>query len=214
MRYAALCPQEGTHTMPRRRITQAAVAAAVEATNDLVEQAPAQASAPLPPDPVNGPLPKLTRFAGVVERIYTTEGLDIDAEYDRLENALALNFAGAQSIDDSLNTVQRNALDAHRLYLLAVLDVEAFKIDNDVAMGAYRQAATAALQAEKDAGQRSKQITDADVRDRAAVMYPEQWREGTEEKLRAEGLLEQLRRLAELWKERSYALGKMKKGAV
>lgn len=192
----------------RRRVTRAAETAATEAVEELVQQAPAQAAAP---SPVNGKAAQMpARMAAVVERVLRYDGDPVE-DYERLMRELALEQAVTSTVvAAALNRVQQNAALAHLLYVTTKVDHARFEIDNDVVLGAMRDAATAALQAEKDAKTRNKAITDADVRDRAATMFPDEWRSASERQVEAEMSLEQLRRLADLWRERSYALGQMK----
>jgi hypothetical protein len=91
--------------------------------------------------------------------------------------------------------------------------MEAMRVDFDVAIGAMREVAIVALQADKDAGKRSKQITDADVTGKAAAMFPDEWREVNERLLKGEQTVKLCEKLSELWSGRRYSLSSMVDGS-
>lgn len=51
---------------------------------------------------------------------------------------------------------------------------EKWELENDVVLGGMREEASKALQAEKDRGQRSKAITEADITKAMATMFPDE----------------------------------------
>jgi hypothetical protein len=202
-----------SRTLPpnRRRVTAAAQTAAAAEAERIFEVAPAQRQAAARgPTPTNGGDPVLERgFGRVVERIFDQE-VDVDAEYRSLEDAIKLRSAlDPETVRVALNDVQDNARRAHRLYVIALTTVERFRIDGESTLGGMRAQATAELQREKDAGMRSKAITEADVREKAAVLFPDEWRAGNDALSKANGMLEHMKALANLWAERSYSLGAM-----
>lgn len=186
--------------------TKAEKAAATKTVEDMVQRAPAQARAP---SPVNGPLPEIPqRWQKAVERVFSD--IEPEKDYERLEQALSLKDAlSPGAIKVARNEAEANANEAHRLYVVAALEFERFTIDADVVQGALRMTATAELQEEKDAGKRSKAITDADVREKAALLFPEEWKNICERRKKVELALEQFKRLADLWKSRCFGLGDM-----
>ena len=161
------------------------------------------------PDPINGPPPSVSApFTRIVERVFNIG--DPDALFTSLTERLSLRDALTPgALQAALNIAEENARLAHQLYVNAKVESERFEIDADIVLGAMRSVATGELQREKDAGQRSKAITDADVREKAAVFYPDQWRDTNERRAKALGMLEHLKRLADLWQTRCYSLGTM-----
>ena len=161
------------------------------------------------PDPINGPPPSVSEpFTRIVERVFNIG--DPDALFTTLTERLSLRDALTPgALQAALNIAEENARLAHQLYVNAKVESERFEIDADIVLGAMRGGATAELQREKDAGQRSKAITDADVREKAATLYPDQWRDTNERRAKAGGMLEHLKRLADLWQTRCYSIGTM-----
>ena len=65
-------------------------------------------------------------------------------------------------LNTALDKAEPNARRAHNLWSTLALDRKRFELDQDIFMAAMRNEATAALQAEKASGTRTKQITEAD----------------------------------------------------
>jgi hypothetical protein len=153
-------------------------------------------------------VPKMSRgIAAVVESVIP-ERVNVQAEYDELAPLLRIEGALVpQVVKDHLNEVEVRALRAHRLFVIAKMDLERFERDCDEAIGAMRHEATIDLQKEKDKGERSKQITDADVRGRAATLFPDEWSEINGELARAKASVKNLERFSELWAGRRFSLG-------
>ena len=191
----------------RRRKTKAGSASsAAKAADDLVQKAPAQeiaAKRELKEIPELG-----TPFTGIRESVYTLP--DPEGEYKKLEQALTVREALTPgALQSALNDAEDNARRAHRLYVVAKADYERFERECDPVVESLRDAANKELQAEKDAKQRSKAITDADVKGRASVLFPDEWKRINDRRIKAEGMLEHLRALAELWKQRCFSLSTM-----
>ena len=134
----------------------------------------------------------------IVETIYVK---DIFAEWKALEAALELGekrseHAHAQA---ALDKAAGLAYRAHRLYLTARAAREAWEMENEVVFGAMWSAATRDLQQEKEQGLRSKQITDADVKNRVATMFPDEYRAQETRRRDVEFTVKSLERLAEIW---------------
>ena len=55
------------------------------------------------------------------------------------------------------------------------------------------------LQSEKDSGARSKQITDADVKARIAVLHPDQYKDQENRRRAVDFTVKALDRLADIW---------------
>jgi hypothetical protein len=196
--------------MPRVKANDAKDLAANAAVDEMEYKPRASA-------PSNAPYsktPQLRDDHGRLAEIVINDQIDIVAEYTELEAELELvENAPAQVTREALNKVERFALRAHRLYINAKWALEAMRVDFDVAIGAMRDQAIAALQVEKETGKRSKQITDADVTGRAASMYPDEWREVNERLLKGEQTVKLCDKMSELWSGRRYSLSAMVGGS-
>ena len=150
--------------------------------------------------------------ARIVEHIFD---VDLFAEYESAikelstsDDALRLDMTRPEA-----DKAQARALKAHKLYTNACVVVDRFKRDLEVGGAAAMWEAAyielidekAVLKSEKKPT--GKTITDQDVRMRAARAYPQQWRTYEEDLQRAEGMRDHLKRLADLWKDRSFTLG-------
>ncbi len=166
---------------------------------------------PLPPAAPASPVglkPKLGGGFDRVQHVVIDESVDVEAEYLALEAELEIKEAlTPEVVREALNRCERNALRAHRLYVLGRVQLDRFRIDTEVALGAMRDQAVAELTIEKTSGVRTKQITDADVASRAASLHPDEWREISEGLARAESMLKNLERFADVWYRRSWSLG-------
>lgn len=160
-----------------RRLADEAKKRIVNASAALAEEV-AKNDAPMPGrflharsrgvDPLNA------KVARIVESVFID---DPDAVYTRLEAGLRV---GERRTDYStlmraLDDAEGNARDAHRLMITAKLEAERWELENRSIYAAMREQARDALQAEKDKKQRSKAITDADVEDMAAIMFPDEY---------------------------------------
>jgi hypothetical protein len=137
-------------------------------------------------------------LARVVEEVFVR---DIHAEWKELEKGLDVGEKRSEhghSIAE-LDRAAGRAYRAHRLYLTARGAREEWEAENEVIFGAMVSQATHALQTEKDAGTRSKQITDADVKSRVATHLPDEWRAQEKRRRDAELTVKSLERLAEIW---------------
>lgn len=142
----------------------------------------------------------------IVERVFS---IDPVPQYDEIEDKLFVGKPGNADYDtvrDALDEAEDNARLAHKLFTNAKVAREAFDRDCEVILASMRDAANTSLQAEKDAGKRSKAITDADVVARMASMFPDEWKRCEDRKLRAKNMVAHLEVLAELWKGRPRSL--------
>ena len=155
---------------------------------------------------VNGPTLS-EGFERIQTRVFDLP--DPDSEYRSLEKALMLGTQQFDSITAALDQAEDNARRAHRLYVNARVDAERFGIEADVVEGGLWSLASAELQREKDSGARTKQITDGDVKSRVSTMFPDQWRELQEKRIKTRKMMEHLERIADLWKTRCYSLAAM-----
>lgn len=146
-------------------------------------------------------------FDRVTERVFNQP--DPDAEYEQLETALRLGTQAFDSITAALDGAEDNARRAHRLFVCARVDAERFTIDAEVIEAAMRTEAVAQLQREKDAGTRTKQITEGDIAAKVAAMFPDEHRDLAERKVKSRKMIEHLEAFAGLWRSRCYSLAKM-----
>lgn len=174
---------------------------------DLFQTAPAQRAK----EPSADQLPALRGgTAKILESVFSLEQLEGQALsdiHDELVEALSLREALTPgNLQARLNMAESNALKAHQLFITAKVDYERFELEMEPIMEKMRDAAMKELQAEKDAKQRSKAITEADIRGRASVMFPDEWAEACIRKIRASSMMDQLARLSKLWEQRCFSL--------
>lgn len=190
----------------RRRRKDAGAAKAQEAASRLFDEAPAQKEAAARQ---LKELPELDMtFSRIRESVFTLH--DPEGEYKHLEESISLREALTPvALMTALNAAEDNARRAHKLYVVARADYERFERECEPVIESMRDAANRELQDEKDKKLRSKAITDADVRGRAAIMYPDEWAAIDARRIKANGMLEHLKAMAELWKNRCYSLNGM-----
>ena len=139
-------------------------------------------------------------------------GLDLEKEFDLLAADLILPDAlTPQAVAEAINACEDNARRAHRVYVLAKYQFDRYKIEAEVALGAMRESATHKLAALKASGHHPKQVTDSDVRDMAAIMYPDEWKDINDRIARTEHTLAHVARFADLWQRRSWSLSSLNK---
>lgn len=144
----------------------------------------------------------------IQERTFTLE--DPEGLHRELEGALRLTEALTPgNLQAALNDAEDNARRAHQLYIVARVDFERFELEMAPVVDAMREAANQDLQKEKDQKQRSKAITDADIKGRASIMFPDEWALVQRRRAEAEGLMDTLKHFADLWKQRCYSLSTM-----
>lgn len=155
------------------------------------------------------PMPALKPgFDRVVARVFDLD--DPDGEFQAILTQLTVEEAiTPEKVEMALNHAEDTARKAHRLYIVARVDNDRYEVECSAVMGALRDAATAELQAEKEAGERSKAITEADVSGRVATMFPDEWTEINDRRAKAKGMLDHVKRIADLWEGRCYTLSTM-----
>lgn len=198
-------PQPMPHPAAGTRRRKTTVKADQAATR-LFDTAPAQQQAA---ERQRKALPELTlSFTTIRESVFTLP--DPDGLYKSLEEGLSLREAlTPNALLGALNTAEDFARLAHKLYVVANADYERFERECEPIVESMRDAANRELQSEKDSKLRSKAITDADLRGRAAVMFPDEWAAMDSRRIKASGMLNHLKALAELWKTRCYSLNGM-----
>lgn len=175
--------------------------------------APTAAAPPPPPPPVATPIDAASQvesmvlgegYERIIERVFTINPFE---SYERLEHELKLPTPAHQAdygcLIDALDNCEDNAREAHRLFVSSKVVVDRYDADGLVLVTDMRTQAVAALQGEKERGERTKQITDADVESRIALMFPDEWRAVSEKRAKARRMVAHLERLADVWRDRA-----------
>ena len=143
-------------------------------------------------------LPRLpATYEAIVNSVFSE---DPEGDFDAIVQSLRIGEKRTdrntllKANDDAEDCARR----AHRLYLSALLAVQGWKLDVEVLTASMRSEATRELQREKTEGLRSKQITDADVVAKMAVLHPDEFRDRELFITRLDGMVEHLRKLADL----------------
>jgi hypothetical protein len=141
----------------------------------------------------------------IIEHIFD---VDIRKTFERLQENLHIGSDRSDygSVLVHLDYAETNARDAHRLYLTGKIERERYEHDYAPIKAEMWDRAVARLQAEKQSGSRSKQITSEDVH--ACVMQhdPDEYRAHELRLKKLKGAEEHLKELAELWKLRCRTL--------
>lgn len=196
---------------PAEPPAQAPAALAKSLVEDIENAGRAAAGKPPAPKPWARDPEMALGVGEIIETIFPEGSIErINAEYVDLEAALQLDGAlTPNAIRDAINGSQRRALRASAIHLLAKLDLSRYERECDVALGAMREAAAAELEKEKEEGLRSKAPTIADIADRAATKFPDEWRDINNSLQRFKRTVDQLEKFSKLWERRSYALAAM-----
>lgn len=96
----------------------------------------------------------------------------------------------------ALDNARKLSYDAHRLYVTAERARSAWEADNALVNGAMWEEANKALQHEKSTGHRAKQITDGDIKAKAAVLFPDEWPAQESKRREVELTVENMKQLA------------------
>lgn len=164
--------------------------------------------------------PKLHRgFACIIESMHV---LDPEAEYKRLRDALKLGDAARNDkgkLREALDNAEDNARAAHLLYCAAVIEADRYDIDATPVFGKMWGDAVEQLEKhehledeeEETSGKRKrakarKNITNEDVRAKAAAMYPDQWRRHHIGVKKVKLMVEHVKELADQWQSRCKSL--------
>ena len=141
----------------------------------------------------------------IQERVFAIP--DPEQEHRELSEALRLvNALTPGNLNAALNDAENNALRAHTLYIVAKADYDNFDCEMIPVIDAMREAAHADLHGERERKERSKPITEADIRGRASVLYPDEWLIVHKRRVKAESMLAHLKQFSELWKQRCFSL--------
>lgn len=191
--------------MKKRSEVRAEAAATASDRSDVPEERPSSASLQTPANPFDFPnanKAKLAKLRPDLDRVVETVFVkDIFADWKDLQAGLEIGEKRSEHghAVAALDKAAARADRAHRLYLTARAAREAWEAENEVIFGAMWSEATRALQKEKDDGLRSKQITDADVKNRVATMFPDEYQAQEARRRNIEYTVKSLERLAEIW---------------
>ena len=109
-------------------------------------------------------------FARVLEHVFVK---DVSGTYEEIAEFIGRKGARTRADVDAANVLYRKA---HDLYMTAKRERHRWELDNKVVFAACYEKAVIDLQREKEAGTRAKQVTDGDVENRFALMYPDEYR--------------------------------------
>ena len=133
--------------------------------------------------------------------------------YSRVRRSLTFggraSSMGHGALIDALDEAETNAADAFQLMCDAKVTHDRFEMDAQVISGALRDKAVMDLQAQKDAGTRSKAITNDDITAVMAAKFHDEYRDLETRRSRAKRTVAALESLAELARERARDLRAM-----
>ena len=170
--------------------------------DDIFHTAAHQKGFPKAPDLQRG-------FQTIVTDIFA-EGYDVVQEWKDIRKAMIVSDSlSPERLKRAANEAEDISVRAHRLYVVAKVEVQAYMRETESIYGAIRESAVQSLEAQKAAKTRTKQITDPDVKAEAARLHSDEWAEICTRRDWAEGMLSQLLRLSESAKSRCYTLSNM-----
>lgn len=144
---------------------------------------------------IPGTDPGLERIAERLYKINIAETAQHLAEEIRVGNKRSDYATLQRVVDDAV----ANAKAANALYLNAKALFEEWEAEAAIVMAPMRSEATAALQAEKNAGERNKLISNADVEAKMAALYPDEFKAHAVKRAKLKGTVEHLQNDSELW---------------
>lgn len=109
-------------------------------------------------------------FQRIVETVYCKD------TYETYLELVEFLKPKEQRTTRDLDNVEFMARKAHDLWMTAKRERTRWEMDNKVIFAAMHERSALDLQREKDSGQRSKQITDADIQARCALNWPDEYR--------------------------------------
>lgn len=147
-------------------------------------------------------------FSKITETVFVT---DLHDTWKKLREALVVGEKRSDhaTLQRALDLAEKNAHDAHRLFVTAKISFDEWEAEYASILGAMWSEATRSLQEEKDQGLRAKQITDGDIKARAATLYPDQWKSGEVAKAKYKATVDSLSNLSEQWNSRCRTLQTM-----
>ncbi len=203
-RRAAAQADENTDAIANAKPTKKSKAdpSLAKTQQDIFETAKHQASFPKMPDMQRG-------FQTIVNDIFA-DGYDVIKEWKDIRKLMVISDAlSPDHLKRAANTQEDVSIRAHRLYVVAKVEVSAYMRETEATFAAIRQSAIDHLESQKASGARTKQITDKDAVSEAARMYPDEWADVCTRRERAEAMLSQLLRTSEAAKSRCYTVSNM-----
>ncbi len=145
-------------------------------------------------------------MAAIVTTIFITEGMD--KVYAKLEAGLRVGERRSEPgiLAVALDDAEANLFLAQRLYVTASIERERWVLENTAISASMRDEAHRALQQEKAEGERSKQITDADVNAKVSQLFPDQWAAQELARLRIEKTEKSLGVMVDVWTSKCRSL--------
>ena len=194
-------PESSTKTEPAPK-TEPVTTTKPAPKDDIFQTAAHQASFPKVPDMQRG-------FQTIVSDIFA-EGYDVVEEWKDIRAAMVISDAlSPERLKRAANEQEDISIRAHRLYVIAKVEVSAYMRETEATFAAIRQSGIDHLEAQKAEGTRTKQITDKDAVSEAARMHPDEWADICTRRERAEAMLSQLLRVSESAKSRCYTVSNM-----
>ncbi|GAC1453553.1 MAG: hypothetical protein PVSMB8_12470 [Vulcanimicrobiaceae bacterium] len=144
-------------------------------------------------------------FERITELIVIDNPLEV---YRHLEKELKIGEKRSDmgTVRRALDEAESNAREAHRLWMTALIERERFELTNKVIFAGMRTQALAVMQQEKKHGERSKQISEADIEATCAAMFPDQWRDQELRRTRYKAMEKSMENLNDRWSSRCYTL--------
>lgn len=142
----------------------------------------------------------------IIESIFK---IDLWPEWERLHHNIMLGDEHRNNrgmVKAALDRAENNRRVAHKLYANFRIDLERYKIDTEINQSAMRDEAFAKLQGEKQNKQRSKTITNDDVRAKMAELHPDAFRHARIEVKKFELAVEHAKDFHAAWVDRCYDL--------
>lgn len=143
-------------------------------------------------------------YDAIIETIFR---IDPEAIHTRLmgDSKLPVDAHSADYgvLADALDRCMDNSRDAFLLYINAKVALTKLESDLEVQSSDMRRQATQILDAQKQSGARTKQVTDADVVAKMAALFPDEFRLYEEKKTKMKAAVAYFENLAALSKERA-----------
>jgi hypothetical protein len=157
---------------------------------------------------MRGEKPLRDDLGQIVETVFVQ---NMHADWKKLRAALRIGVDRSDhgTLQQALDNAEHYAHLAHRLMITAKIEFDRWEAENAVVFGAMWNDANKALQNEKTAGNRSKQITDADVKAKCATLYPDDWAAQEKKRRQVKLTIDSLENLAEVWASRCRSLQAM-----
>jgi hypothetical protein len=137
-------------------------------------------------------------FERIVEATFK---VDAFADYDDLEKHLEVGDQRGDygTLREHLDKAEARARRAHKLYLGAKIELVNWEADSRKVMAAMREKARVQLEDEKADGTRRKVLSQSDVVDRVADLYPDEWKAQEVRRAKMKGVVDDMEHLTKRW---------------